>query len=136
MIEGPEVIGNPPSLNGVVCEDFIVAECWVDGALVSPANVIYLRFGEQWYHLCLDIATIFWSLHDRPPERSSDQEENIDCPLIDIGEQYHLKGAVLESYEMACIPDGAMVRFLFADGTCVLIKSVDDYQTWEIAAKP
>jgi len=128
----PEVMGNPPSLNGLVCDQFIVSEVWYDGVLETPANVSYLRFGEQWHHMCIDVATIFWSLLDKPPEALSVPEENVEIPLFDLGERYHLNGVVLERYEMAYIPDGAVVRFFFANGTCVLIKCIDDHETYEI----
>jgi len=62
----------------------------------------------------------------------AEPEENVEIPLIDVGEKHQLRGIVLTRYEMAYIADGAVVRLFFANGTCILHKSIDDYQTYEV----
>ena len=128
----PEVIGDLPALSGLVCDELILSEVWCDGQLETPANIVYMRFGDQWHHLCIDIATIFWSLVDKAPAAHSEPEENVDLPLNYFGEKHQLNGVVLTSYDMSYIPNGAMVRLFFANGLCLLHKSIDDHQTCEI----
>ncbi len=113
MAEGPSINGISPSLEGLICDGAILEEYWYRGELAEPATAIHLRFGNQWHHMCIDAACIFWRSDTECPESWSAPEEGFETRLIDLGIQLDLNGASIDKYMSESIPGGSAVRFYF-----------------------
>lgn len=44
----------------------VLQQRYADGRIIDDANVAFLKFGRDWFHLCFECATIFWRRSSLP----------------------------------------------------------------------
>src|SRR5437870_317540 len=103
MLEPLDINGEPPRLVGLPCDELLVQQYWYRGELIEPANVVHLEFGGRWHRLYFDSGIVFWRPHDRAPEGVPQGEDEFAYPLIDLGQQFGVRGVELDRMEAAPI---------------------------------
>ncbi len=126
------VHGKFPEFDGKVCEELICQQYCYRGQVIDEANAVYLRSGGQWHMLYFDCGTIFWAEDEDGPMTVEATEEGYSCPLIDLAEEYNLKGKVVSSCEARRIAGGAEVEFLFEDSTHLVFRNVNGINSYRV----
>ena len=125
-----EVNGEPPPLDGRVCEGLIAEEYWHNGVIDEPANVVWLRFNRTWHRLYFDCGIVFWRTAVDEPRPYTMPELHAEVKLADLGKMLGIAGDILRHYEMRPVSAGSEVQFSFESGRVVVFKNVDDRTTY------
>ncbi len=131
-MEKPFIHGKPPELDEKICEELICQQYCYRGRIIDEANAVYLRFAGQWHMLYFDCGTIFWAEDEDGPMTVEATEEGYSCPLIDLGEEYGLKGKVVVSCEGRRIPGGAEVELSFENGTRLIFRNENGINSYVV----
>ena len=130
MLQPLEVHGDPPNLDGQVCESVLAEEYWYMGNLGEPANVVWIRCSGIWHRLCFDFGIIFWRRSTDGPRPYTMPELDGEVRITDVGTMLGLIGDVIIRYDMQSIPDGSEVCFRFASGKNLVLRNVNDRTTY------
>jgi hypothetical protein len=126
MTEEPDIHGNAPVLEDVICDAILCEQYWYKGQLTEPANVVHLFVAGQWHRLAIDMGIMFWRVSSAAPEPYQMGDIEAEVRLDDLGDRLDFAGLKLESYIPSVIPGGSQVRFNFKGGRSVTFKNVDD----------
>ena len=121
-----EVNGTEPEIVGRVCEGLVAIEYSHEGKLVEPANVVFLRFADQWHRLYFDYATVFWRQDADGPQGFVAEEIDATFRPVDLGPLFGVQGAVLDEVAYLPLPDGAAVHLRFNNGRLVRFECTND----------
>jgi hypothetical protein len=121
-----EVNGREPEIVGRTCEEMVALEYSHGGKVVDPANVVFLRFADQWHRLYFDYATVFWRDALDGPQGFAAEELDATFRSVDLGAVFGVQGVVLESIAYVPLQDGAAVHLRFANGRLVKFECKDD----------
>ena len=124
MIHKPEINGTQPNIEGHICEELLAEEHRHSGMILSPANVVHLRFGGSWYRLYFDWGTVFWRESQEAPAPYQMPELASEIRIVDLGVSYSVRGSRLEHIETKAIEDDSEVAFRFSAGRTVRFRSV------------
>jgi hypothetical protein len=135
MLEPLDIDGKQPNLDGLRCAEFLCQEFWCHGELCDRANVVYLKFGENWHRLYFDCGIVFWRPNDGRPEEWSADEIGGRYPLVDIASRFSLNEEVLDRVETESIEGGSRVSFVFQNGSRLIFENVADRSTYYYLGK-
>jgi hypothetical protein len=122
-----ETNGIPPKLTGRESEELICQQYWQEGKLVKAVDVLYIKSHGRWSQLYFENCTIFWrSQEDGPAPYDELENDRFKYPLIDLGNQYQLRGEVIADCEAVPMVNGAKVSLIFERGDKVVISCVDN----------
>jgi hypothetical protein len=112
--------------------DLAVQECWHQGRLSAPANVVFLRVApERWLRFFFDAGVFFWRTIEAP-----------DTPAAADGFEYRIVQAAPEcvgrtvSTVVVTAPDRdtVVLTISFAEGGQLILQNRDDANTLRPAA--
>jgi hypothetical protein len=63
---------------------------------VEPANLVFVRFADQWHRLYFDYATVFWREDSDGPQGFVAEEIDASYRPVDLGTVFSVQG-VLQS---------------------------------------
>ena len=124
-----EVIGATPHLESLRCDELLCEQYWHKGQLEEPANVIYLRCGDEWHRLCIDYGTIFWRTQKERPTPYLMPVWQGESRLDDLGVRIGIANHVIVSFEQAAIEGGAEVVLQFDNGQVLTLRNINDHTT-------
>ena len=118
--------GIPPKLSGRECEELICQQYWQEGKLAKELDVLFIKSHGRWHQLYFEDDTVYWRSQDEAPVPSESKENDpFQYPLLDLGDQYALKGEVITDCVTAPMVQGAKVSFHFERGDRVICSCVD-----------
>ena len=121
-VEGVDFNGPPPALEGLVCTGLVVQQFYESLSLVDPANVVFLRFGDEWHRIYFEPGTVFWRSGQAPaaPVNSTLAHGLL---LNDLSELAGVVGHCLESVAYLGTSRGDVsARLVFAGGTTLSLR--------------
>ena len=128
-----DIQGKHPNLAGETCDELLCLEHWHEGALVEPANVIFIQAAGAWHKLFFDSGIIFWR-SDVQPDMSFDAPE-IDSMFrrVDLGTKHRFNGRRIATCEAALIEGGSQVSISFVGGGSIVFRNIDDVTSYVAA---
>lgn len=120
-----EIDGIPPKLINQECEALLCQQYYYRGQLEQEVDMLLLKVNDRWHQLYFDSGIVFWRLQgDEPKAFEAQPDDPLTYPLIDVGEKYALKQAVISDFITEPLIDGARVSFIFEDkGTLIVSHS-------------
>lgn len=109
--------GEEPQLAGERCTAFLVEHFYEDLRITNEVNVAHLCFGEQWYRLYFECATIFWRKSEKPglAENSS---RSYGLLLNDLSGMVSVVGQTVQQVTYSGTEAGdVQVTIAFTDGS-------------------
>ncbi|WP_299428080.1 hypothetical protein [uncultured Meiothermus sp.] len=89
-------MGEEPLLVGQRCTGFVLQHFYQGQQITDQVNVAYLRFGEQWYRLYFECATIFWRASE-PPEVAENADLTHGLLLNDLSGMESVVGQTVQA---------------------------------------
>ena len=121
-IEGVGFNGQPPALHGLVCTGFVVQHFYDGLALIDPANVVFLRFGDEWHRIYFETGTVFWRSGTAPSAPVNSTLEH-GLLLNDLSELPGVVGQRLEHVAYSGTNRGDVAaHFRFEGGTTLSLR--------------
>jgi hypothetical protein len=105
--------GPEPQVAGKQCESLICEQFEADGALVSTANVVYLKVEGNWYRLAIDHPTIHWRPQLSVPQSWSVADKRWEYRHVDVAAASQLTGRTLRAIERTSDQSSTRVVFIF-----------------------
>jgi len=134
-MEPVDINGVEPAIVGDICEALVAVEYIHDGKLVEAANVVFLRFSNQWHRLYFDFGIVFWRTDPVGPKAFVAPEIDSEFRVVDLGERLNFRGRRLLEVTYAPLPnDGSAVGLRFDDKRTITFRSVDDITTYAITS--
>ena len=122
-----EINGIPPKLTNQVCEELICQQYWYQGKLAQEIDVLALRVNGRWHQLYFESGIVFWrDLNEAPRSFEQKPGDPFQYPLINLGEQFDVKDAIILDYSADPLVEGARVTISFEDKGSLIIKHVDN----------
>lgn len=121
-----ELNGGEPDIVGHACQEMVAIEYSHAGKVVEPANVVFVRFADQWHRLYFDYATVFWREDSDGPQGFLAEEIDASFRPVDLGAVFSVQGVVLKDISYIPLPTGAAVHLHFNNGTLVRFECKDD----------
>ncbi|HEY5601626.1 MAG TPA: hypothetical protein VIM41_00805 [Gammaproteobacteria bacterium] len=119
--------GIPPKLTGRECEALICQQYWQSNKLLKEVDVLYIKSNGRWYQLYFENSTIFWRSQTESPAPYIEKENDpFRYPLVDLGSQYQVKGAIIAEYEEAPMAGGVKVTLVFERGDKIIVTCIDN----------
>ena len=128
-----DIQGKVPALAGTTCDDLLCLEYWHEGALVDPANVIFIRADGIWHKLSFDSGIIFWTSGAEPIKSFEAPEIASVYRQVDLGKKYRFAGRRIDGCEAAAIDGGSKVSIAFQGGGSIVFQSIDDVTSYVAA---
>ncbi|KPK40341.1 MAG: hypothetical protein AMJ69_02605 [Gammaproteobacteria bacterium SG8_47] len=131
-----ETDGIPPRLNNQVCEAIICQQYWYRGKLAQEVDALSLKVNGRWHQLYFDAGVVFWRMRSEGPVPAEHKPDDpFDFPLVDLGEQFDIKGCLITDCVTEPVIGGARVSMSFEDkGTLVVTHSDSETRLRFIAA--
>ena len=132
-LEPLEVNGiTPLQFIGKNCEALLCQEYWFEDVIIDTANVIFLKFGEEWKRLYFDCGIVFWRNENNTPESFHAEELHSQHLVSNIGLKYKLLGKCLSAIEMRSQAGGAEVTLSFECGTLIVFRNIYDVTSFTV----
>lgn len=126
-----DINGDPPPIEGVVCQAILVSEYWSSSKLCDPANVTFLKFADRWHRLYFDCDIIFWRQDSTGPHGAFRAEEiGAEWKDVDVGRAFGLVGLRLLRIAHEDLAPGSSVRLEFEQHRAFTLRSVGDRTTY------
>jgi len=123
-----DVNGEEPPIVGSMCQRIVAIEYTHAGAVLEPANVIFLKFADQWYRLYFDYGTIFWRPSTSGPEGFVATEIDAGFRPVEIA---GFERARLLALTYSVIDQGSEVRLKFESAPTLTFRCVNDVTSYE-----
>ena len=131
LINSENITDKIPEVEGCRCEEVLCQEYWIHGELVEPANLIFIKFDDQWYRIYFDHGFIFWKTHEEKPFEWNAEELSAEYRLNNISEKLNIRGKTLVFIEINSIEEGNVINLSFQNGvTLSLVGEYSDYCYW------
>lgn len=109
-----EIDGIPPRLTNQVCEELFCQQYRYRGKVQQEIDVLLLKINGRWHQLYFDEGIVFWRIQaDEPRTVETQPGDPFSYPLIDLGQKYRLKQAVISDCITEPLLDGARLSFIF-----------------------
>ena len=111
-----DINGEEPRLAGQRLVAFFLEHFYEGRQITNQVNVAHLCFGEQWYRLYFECATVFWRKSERPGLAENSGLE-YGLLLNDLSGMASVVGQTVERVTYAATESGDVrVNFAFANG--------------------
>lgn len=115
--------GIPPRLTNQECDELLCQQYYYFDKLQQEVDVLLLKVNGRWHQLYFDEGIVFWRLQEEEPKTvEAKPTDPLTYPLIDLGEKYGLKQAVISDCITEPLLDGARVSFVFEDKGTLIVK--------------
>ena len=120
-----ETDGIPPRLTNQVCEEIVCQQYLYRGKLAQEVDALSLKVNGRWHQLYFDAGVVFWRMQVGAPTAAEQKPgDPFGFPLVDVGEQFDIKGCVITDCTTEPVIGGARVSMSFEDkGTLVVTHS-------------
>lgn len=118
----------------LTCLGLVAQECYYQGDLVEPANVVFLHVGPaRWFRFYIDCGdfgrTEVAAVNPIEPEVS---QADFRYPLVDLAAHYPVVGRRVIRAELRQVPpDGADFSLVLDDGATIALVNRDDLSVVE-----
>lgn len=129
-----EFIGNPPAVDGKICEGFICESYQVNGAPIATAAVTYLKSCGVWHVLCFDPGIVHWRTLAERPEPQSFKEAGLEFVHADIGLLTGVTGVQLLSCKFSAFDGGIRATFVFEKGCKIDIEHMKNITSYSYSS--
>jgi len=122
-----EIDGIQPRLANQECEELLCQQYCYRGQLQQEVDVLLLKVNGRWHQLYFEEGIVFWRLQEEAPKAVEAQPgDPLTYPLIDLGDKYALKHAVISDCIAEPLPGGARLTFVFEDKGTLIVKHSDN----------
>ena len=133
QLEPLEVNGiTPLQFIGKNCEALFCQEYWFEDVIIDTANVIFLKFGEEWKKLYFDCGIVFWRNETKIPESYHAEELHSQHLVSNIGLKYGLLSKRLSAIELRPVIGGSEVILSFECGALIVFRNINDVTTFTV----
>ena len=128
-----ELQGKPPDLRGKTCQGLACLEYWHEGALLDPANVVFIRADGVWHKLSFDSGIISWAADVEPQASFEAPEIAANYRHVDLGTKHGFVGRRITAIEQLPIAGGAQVAISFQGGASITFRNARDATSYVAA---
>jgi len=127
-----DVIGDPPKIEGRICEALICQNFVYQGTVESTANATFLKFDGQWYRLCFELYAVIWRRYNDEPKSWRDEETSCEHQMQDVGTSAGVVGVRLEGYEVESTSESLKVTLIFEGGRKLIIEDMNEATNYAV----
>ena len=122
-----EIDGQPPRLINQLCEELICQQYWYQGKLAQEVDTLFLKVNERWHQLYFDAGIVFWRIQQQAPVPVEQPAGSpFAYPLINISEQFAIKGCIITDCITEPLVEGARVTLVFEGKGTLFITHSDN----------
>jgi hypothetical protein len=127
-----EINGDPPIIEGRICQGFVCEGYKYEGMIAATANVTHLKFDDQWYRLYFEPWLVFWRKSEQTPAAWAVDEKSWEYPVEDVGAIAAVIGTPLLKYEISATADGCKAIFTFNGGKRIVIEDKNEVASYAV----
>lgn len=128
-LDSADLNGQPPELEGEVCQALVCQQHWYKGELNDPCNGVYIKTADRWDRVYFDHGIVFWRKAENRPQPFDAPEIDASYRMVDMGDELGVIGTRIDSVSIVRENRGSAVKLCFDGGKSVRFFCSDKDET-------